>query len=1037
MDGFFAGMDCRLRVSITDSIMMSILYSAMDKAHEKVKSKEGDIGCLNEITKFYELAIMLLQGCLNFVEEETGDCIPESSQEKMLLDVKEIRDRLRGRLKETEFALSEKDRELAERLENELKLRQALELKEVELISLCTDLEVEKAKSQGLQEFISSNLIHGVENREGEPFQLKNYVDQRAWNIKQNLEEERMNITSWMTKVNQAPSNLVNLQADSGLGYKERSWSVESNEIELFEKTNDSGSEPSNYSIKPELNIGFDQMSLELESLKETLEVTFGKMQNAIFLSEVGTIEQQWRWTIEKDTISILTKGFMRDSRENFEGEMRKCKKQASPFFLSKQWTELMNNVAYLRDDLESLVSQNEAQITSTNHHEGLVPSSQTNTEFNNFQHTRESHFLECKIYDRPDHSSTEVEELGHREKPPEEDPEGEGDRSHLVAKMIKSHESFIRKKCEELNLVKRDVIRDKRMTCYRRDKDLDGPKKRIEEVIVNLKNLIKWNTEFSENFLDCFDAHEEQNFPGKKLSRFDRRDQTVMGIKTLQCVEEKASNNTVSHARDEELQTEIQKLKQCAEDVALQSMIMEATNVILFKELIKEFYVNFYNHDVETLIREGIIQDIFREIVIDWIRNLEGSVAEAQIREEIYYIFFNAAVKDFKCAHDFDLAKNQVAEADANCLEDPASTNMSLHNLECIIREDVYAVLISGIIEEWNMVRESCKYESFLREDINWIVFHETIKGIVSISNFPSSQQKGDNVNFSFSSELSHLETLVKEDVYMVFVKEMIQNWRMEIDAFNTRSLIEDDIYKYVIVEVIKDAYIFSRESEGQNSKKFSEAANKLYGSEVEYGDESLILKLNSLLKYFHIEEDLMRSTSSELKEHCAYIRLVSLQCGWLNWGDLFEELLTKEKIMFSSVISKIEKALQQLIMSKELLTDLGTSLGIAVGDLVKKVHVQMTPIEGIAKDEVHSCPPKENGESESEPSNLTFSYLTGFPQMLADFEDAVNERLGTNALRYLDFGWISAVSQTCHSNFGSDSLGFYFHNTAELILC
>lgn len=1010
MDGFFAGMDCRLRVSITDSIMMSILHSAMDKAHEKVKSKEGDIGRLNEITKFYELAIMQLEGCLNFVEEEMDNYIPESCHEKMLLDVKEIRDRLRGRLKETEFALSEKDRELTERLENEWKLRQALELKEAELISLCTDLEVEKTKSEGLQEFILSNRISGDENREGELCELKNNVDQRVWNIKQKLEDERMNITSGMRKVNQAPSTLVNLEADSGLGDKEQGWSIESNEIELCEKVNDSESERSNYSIRPEVNIGFNQMSSELESLREALDVTFGKMQNAIFLSEVGTIEQQWRWTIEKDTISILTKGFMRDFGENFEGEMRKCKKQASLFFLSEQWTDLVNDITILRDELVPLGGQNEVQINSTNHHETLAPSSQTNTGFKISQHARENCLPECKIYGKPDNSSSKVEELDHMEKALEEDLEG--DRSHLVAKMIKSHESIIRKKCEELNLVKGEILREKGLSSRRSGKDPDGPKRRIEEVIVKLNNLIKWKSELGETFHDDFGIHEEQNFPEKRLSRLDITDQLEMGIDTLEDVMEKVGSDTVSLAGDEELQTEIKKLKQDVEDLALQSMIMEATNVILFKGLMKEFYIKFYNHDAETLIRECICRDIFREMVTDWNQNLESSEAEAQIREEIYYIIFNEAVKDFGCTHAFALAKNQGAKAGVSCLEDSASTNMLLHNLEGIIREDVYAVFIMEMVEEWNKVIESYKSESLLREDIYWIVFDETIKDIVNISNSPLSQQQAVRVldnslcNFPFTNELSQsLETLVKEDICMVFLKEMVQNWRMDIDAYNMGSLIEEDIYKYVIVEAMKDAYIFPRESEGQNPENFPGnlfSANKLYGIEEESGDGSLIQKLNSLLKSFYMGEDLMLSASSKLKEHNAYINLVGLRCGWLEWDDLFEELLTEEESMISSVISKIEKTLQQLIMSKDLLSNLGSSIGIDVGNLVK-VHDQMTPIEGVARDEVHPCPPKE---TQSDPSNFAFSNFIGFPQLLVDFEDAVNKKLRTNALRYLDFG-------------------------------
>jgi hypothetical protein len=81
MDEFFGGMDGRCRVSITDSTMMLIVHQAMDKAHEKVKSKEGIVERLNEMSKFYELAVMQLEGCLKFVQEETDSCLLESNHE--------------------------------------------------------------------------------------------------------------------------------------------------------------------------------------------------------------------------------------------------------------------------------------------------------------------------------------------------------------------------------------------------------------------------------------------------------------------------------------------------------------------------------------------------------------------------------------------------------------------------------------------------------------------------------------------------------------------------------------------------------------------------------------------------------------------------------------------------------------------------------------------------------------------------------------------------------------------------------------------
>ncbi|KAJ6357924.1 hypothetical protein OIU78_005705 [Salix suchowensis] len=273
MDGVFSKMGGRVKSSITDSTVMSMLHSKMDKAHERVHSKEGAIARLHEISKFYELAVMQLEGCLKFVLEEADSSL-ESSDEEALGDLAEIKDRLEGRLRETELAISEKDRELTERLENEMKLRQTLELKERELESLRANLELVRTKTEGFEEQVLGNLVSGDGNRDEEFSELKNSVDQQMWNIKQQLDPDDESID------------------------KRRYHGFESLRIE--------------------------QMSSDIDILKETMGLAFEKMQNAIFLSELEPDEQQLGWTVEKAVIVILLKGFMGEYPGEFHSRIKK-----------------------------------------------------------------------------------------------------------------------------------------------------------------------------------------------------------------------------------------------------------------------------------------------------------------------------------------------------------------------------------------------------------------------------------------------------------------------------------------------------------------------------------------------------------------------------------------------------------------------------------------------------------------------------------------------------------------------------------------
>ena len=48
MNGLFGLLEGKLRISLTDATMMWIVHYAMDRAHSKVKSKDGVIHRLNE-----------------------------------------------------------------------------------------------------------------------------------------------------------------------------------------------------------------------------------------------------------------------------------------------------------------------------------------------------------------------------------------------------------------------------------------------------------------------------------------------------------------------------------------------------------------------------------------------------------------------------------------------------------------------------------------------------------------------------------------------------------------------------------------------------------------------------------------------------------------------------------------------------------------------------------------------------------------------------------------------------------------------------
>jgi hypothetical protein len=352
--------------------MMGIVHNAMNTAHEKMKSKEGVLERLNGISRFYELAAMQLEGCLKFVRQETHNYILKSSHEQVLSDLTEIWDRLQLRLKESEMAIKDKDRELA---------------------SLRANLNKPvRWKSDPLEEYMVSNRVSGDnDDRDSEFCELKNSVDQQVWHIRQQLEP-----------------------AEYKLKGKEGN-------TEVLEGMN---------------NKKIEHLDSDIGVLKQTLDLAFGKMQNAIFGSEVGPIEQQWKGAVEKDTMSIVLEGFMRDFQDNVEQQVWKKQEKKVCLGLKEYWSDLMNAVENLRCELEPLAVQND------------VPKCKTNekSSADNFGH--------ANIEKQRSSKAEEVMQKLHEEEKKEEE-------GHFVSKMINNHESIIRKKsveAEKLNILKRKI---------------------------------------------------------------------------------------------------------------------------------------------------------------------------------------------------------------------------------------------------------------------------------------------------------------------------------------------------------------------------------------------------------------------------------------------------------------------------------------------------------------------------------------------------------------------------------------------------
>lgn len=850
MDGLFRLLEGTLRISLTDATMMWIVHYAMDRAHGKVKSKDGVIERLNEISKFYELAVIQLEGCMKFVQEDADNNMFESCHEKVLADLEEIKDRLQGRLQDSEMALREKDNELRERFENELKLRQALDVKEKELVALENgNVELERTKSDGAAELSMSSPGSRDEDRESEISELMLSVDQQVLHIEHEVIDEERN---------------------GGIDHKK-----------------------------------IEQMGSDINILKETLHQAFGKMQNAIFLSELGPQEQQWRWTIEKDAICTLINGFVKDFKDNFEMEMRKQEKQVL-MSLNEHLSDLMTEVTCLRKELESLINQNKAQLKAAKGNENLESSTKTN--------------LERKIPPRPRRSLSEGDSFASFSSKIEEVESEEGVVGQSVAKIIKSHESIIQRKSEEINWLKREMLPTKGCSNLRREKDPVSLNRRIQEVIVRLDNLINCNARLVETFGEYRGDQGDESCAVKRILESDVRKEMNSDIDNLDGVWKKMNNASVTDAVNEELQIEIRMLKE----------------------------------------------------------EVESNKFEAQMREEIYFTVCTEAVKGF--CHALDRKLEHFRD-------------------ECSLSEDVCSVLFREIYEDWNEQIENYSIDRLLTEEVSRIVFDETIRDVVNTANYTFSKLQEVQIP---DESLEIAECFVKENVYMVLFRETIDEWKKEKDACDIEHLFRQEIEQFVFREAMKDACLCFMEGEARKQDKSS--TNKIDGrfSFEGSGEESFIGKLDMLLKCLEEDGDLMISASSEVNERKKQIDWVGIETEQLNEHEIFQELMNEDESTFTSLRSKLEKALDQLATSKTIMSELESSLGRVDYDR-ERVDCQMIPAENAGDKSSITFQQQNEGICRNQLNSMVTPILA-FSQVFGNFELQAQEKLADKVLRYFN---------------------------------
>ncbi|RYQ87075.1 hypothetical protein Ahy_B09g094559 [Arachis hypogaea] len=822
MDEIVGHIEGRYDVSLADSTMMWIVQYGMNKAQERMKTKTGVIERLNEISKFYELAVMQLEGCLNIVKAGTENKSLESNHEEVLEELREIKDRLQGRLEESELAISEKDRELTE-------------LKERGPMSPSSGPGTGTATSPTYENDQTTRNKHS----KGDVQELRTCMDQHIQNMKQRVETKH------------------------GKSGEASQRGIDRKKIE--------------------------EMGSDIGILKQTMDLAFTKMQSALVLCEMRPKERQWKLAIEKDVMSILIRSFSREFQENADAKERKKEDQVLKHWQEHYWPQMMNEVTCLQYELANL---NETCAEDSDCSALSSP-------------TKASQDEGC--FEKP-RSPKKVDEA----KPPKVEENEDG--SNIVAKLIKSHESIIRRTKEEMKLSKLGLAQDKKASSskIRRER----LKERIRAVIERLDNLTDRNDEMSESF------RESKTLPRRRLSEIYETD--IVNKDTDHWESTWENEIGVFNAEKGQLLTTEKRYNTMARSKA------QGIHGSVGKGMVEEFNSISYSSVIEMLIQESVFKCY---LINQWNEYTEENIIERKISDDIIRVLFSEVAKDISSNPEFALTKCQCGKAEEYGVQVQRSTCSNQEDeIECTIREDICSLMFRKTCEEFNTVMEGCNVDSTVREEIYWIVSAETMKSFADIASY-ASREKSDN-NTSLVDQLQFIitESILKEDVSMVVFKAMLKEWKNEAENYYMENLIREQIHQFIMVETLIDAILLSMEVKSQGHYNISGdnyptvMLNQVLATQ---GEENMtIVLLESLLRCFEAGETLLLCAQSEINEHSKQLDLGS-EYGDLHEHEIFEDLITGEERTFFSLNSKVENVLQQLGISKALLRELGSNLG------------------------------------------------------------------------------------------------------------
>ncbi|XP_031500202.1 WPP domain-associated protein [Nymphaea colorata] len=382
-------------------------------------------------------------------------------------------------------------------------------------------------------------------------------------------------------------------------------------------------------SASSKLRMVFDKISKmeeELGSLRDISDKVFQDMYDDFMLSKSTSIECQWMWQFQEAVNAVVMQDFIQSIQQHSEEELQKTK------VISMQhdaWLSQMEAISSLHEELENmsqtLFGFESGSLLLRGSHEDEEANGPKRIQRKVLENRIPSGHQErnASIVSSEESTSgisvsSDAAEFAHLKHMTREEL-----ISHFKAEMLKmsrNHESELHTATEKYFQLKRELLKDKGSLHTRKDKDLEGVKKRILKVIDNLDNIMKQNIKFSFIF-------DDYRRTCGLISKLTKENENLKSELSDRKKEIRLLSSQVIDARQKltrQSSTELSLLKQIRrykfelEECEMKGFIMNDVYITVLKELILGHECEITDSDLAAIILHELGELILQETVRD-----------------------------------------------------------------------------------------------------------------------------------------------------------------------------------------------------------------------------------------------------------------------------------------------------------------------------------------------------------------------------------------------------------------------------------